>query len=147
MPSSYETKNLLIPWVILVSTVAIHIVDEIMTDFLPFYNQFVHEIRSEFGFFPLPTYSFGSWIIGVWVVVIFGYSLTPIVARAGNLIKVVVSVIALLMFVNGMLNLLLSWYFRTWVPGATSSPLLLFASIFLLVRVWLYKRNNGDGRN
>jgi len=140
MQSSSETKHLVIAWVILVSTVAIHIVDEIMTDFLPFYSQFVTDLRSELGFFPLPTYSFGSWIGGVWGAVILGYALTPIVARAGKLIRVVVSVIAVLMLVNGLLHLSLSWYFGTWVPGATSSPVLLFASVFLLGRVWPNKR-------
>jgi hypothetical protein len=68
-------------------------------------------------------------------VVIIGYSLTPIVARGGKVIKIIVSFIAVLMFANGVLHLSFSLYFSTWVPGVTSSPLLLFASVYLLVRL------------
>jgi len=136
MQFDIKTKRRVLAWILLVSVVAIHIVDEILTDFLPFYNQFVTDMRSELGFFPLPTYSYNTWIGGVWVAVILGYLLTPMVGGDSKLIRIFFSVIAVLMFINGLLHLSLSWYFGTWVPGASSSPLLLFASVYFFARLW-----------
>jgi hypothetical protein len=45
-------------WLLMVTAVAIHVTDEMLTDFLPFYNAQVLAIRERLGFFPAPTFTF-----------------------------------------------------------------------------------------
>ena len=42
------------------TAIAVHVFDEAMTGFLPFYNSSVAALRERLGFFPAPTFSLKS---------------------------------------------------------------------------------------
>ena len=53
-----------IAWLLMVTAVGVHVIDEALTGFLPFYNAQVLAMRARFGFFPAPTFTFRVWIPG-----------------------------------------------------------------------------------
>lgn len=123
-----------VAWLLLVTAVALHVFDETVTDFLPFYNQFVIGLRERFGFFPAPTFSFGVWLGGLIAAIVLGYGLTLVVARGGKIIRVIVLALGVLMVVNGFLHLLTSVYFGRISPGMWSSPFLIAAAVFVIIQ-------------
>jgi hypothetical protein len=118
-------------WLLFVGALAVHVLDEASTDFLTFYNPLVGRIRLSVPWFPMPTFSFGVWLAGLVCLVSVLAALTPAVRRGGNGITLVSWFLALVMFLNGVGHLAGSVYFERWLPGATSAPLLLGASLFL----------------
>jgi hypothetical protein len=122
-------------WLLMVSAVAIHVIDEAMTGFLSFYNPQVLALRERLGFFPMPTFTFWPWISGLTVAVLLGFALTPIVRRGGTVIRIVCGVLSVLMIGNACGHMLGSIYFGRLLPGFWSSPLLFVASIWMLTRV------------
>jgi hypothetical protein len=129
-------------WLLLVSALAVHVIDEALTDFLGFYNPLVLSIRSQIPWFPLPTFTFGVWLAGLLLMVIVLASLAPAVRRGGAAIRVASWVLGVIMLVNGVGHLAGSVYFQRWLPGATSAPLLLAASVFLLRVTWQRHRES-----
>ena len=104
------------------------------TDFLPFYNQSVINLRERLGFFPAPTFSFEFWLGGLIGAIILGYSLTPFVYRGGKVIRVVSVVLGILMVGNALGHLLGSVYLGMVLPGMWSSPFLLVAALFVIIQ-------------
>jgi len=126
-------------WLLLVGALGIHVVDEALTGFLAFYHPLVLSIRSRLAWFPMPTFSFSAWLGGLIAFIVVLVSLTPIVRRGGIVIRVLSTVFAALMFLNGLGHLGGSVYFWRWLPGATSAPLLLATSV-LFIRATLTPR-------
>ena len=126
-------------WLLLVEALALHVTDEALTGFLQFYNPLVLSIRARFGWFPMPTFSFNAWLGGLIALIAVLGSLTPIVRRGGVTIRVLSTVFAALMFLNGLGHLGGSVYFGRWLPGSTSAPLLL-ATAVLLIRATMKPR-------
>ena len=65
-----------VAWLLLTITLAVHVVDEAVHDFLSTYNPIVRSVRERLPLLPLPTFSFGVWLAGLTMTVL------PI-ARAG----------------------------------------------------------------
>jgi hypothetical protein len=123
-----------VAWLLLVSAVGLHVLDETMTGFLPFYNQSVINLRERLGFFPLPIFSFNVWLGGLIGAIIFCYCITPLVARGGKVIRVVTVVLGVLMIMNALGHLLGSVYFGKVIPGMWSAPFLLVAALLVVIR-------------
>lgn len=121
-------------WLFLVSALALHVLDEALTGFLPFYNQTVMELRERWGFFPAPTFSFSAWLGGLVVAVALGFSMTPLVRRGGMAVRAVVLVLGVLMIGNALAHLLGSAYLGTTLPGMWSSPILVVAAAWVVFR-------------
>ena len=68
-------------WLVLVTALAVHVLDEALTDFLGFYNPLVLGIRSRIRWFPMPTFTFGVWLVGLIVLVMLLALLGPAVRR------------------------------------------------------------------
>lgn len=119
-------------WLLLVGALAVHVIDEASTDFLGFYNPLVTSIRSRIPWFPMPTFTFGVWVAGLALLVIVLAALAPVVRRGGAAPWLASWILGIIMFMNGMGHLAGSLYFQRWLPGATSAPLLLAASVFLV---------------
>ena len=119
-------------WLLLVSALAVHVLDEALTDFLDFYNPLVLSIRSRVPWFPMPTFTFGVWLAGLVLLVIVLAVLARAVRRGGVAIWLASWVLGIIMLTNGLGHLAGSVYFQRWLPGATSAPLLIAASVFLL---------------
>ncbi len=124
-------------WLMMVGAVALHVIDETLTDFLPYYNAQVVTARSRFGFFPAPTFTFSQWIGGLTTAVLVGFAATPFVVRGGRAIRIVCGVLSGLMIANACGHIFGSMYLGYFVPGFWSSPLLAVTSIWMLRRVWV----------
>jgi hypothetical protein len=125
-----------VAWIVMVTSIAVHILDEALTDFLPFYNQLVFDLRGRFQFLPLPTFSFGLWLGGLVLAVAVGFAITPIVDRGGRFIRIATGVLGLLMIANACGHMIGSVYVGRILPGFWSSPILLLAAVFVVVRAW-----------
>lgn len=121
-------------WLLLVAALALHVVDEAITDFLGFYNPFILTIRSRLPWFPMPTFTFGMWLAGLVLLVVVLAVLTPAVRRGASGTRLASWALATIMLLNGCAHLSGSIYFRRWLPGTTSAPLLFVASILLMRR-------------
>ena len=119
-------------WLLLDAALAIHVVDEAVTGFLDFYNPLVRQLRDRFGFWPMPAFTFRTWLSGLVALVVILALLTPAVRRGVAGTRMLSWVLAAIMFANGIAHLAGSVYYQRWLPGATSAPLLLVASIMLM---------------
>ena len=132
-------------WLVLVAVLAVHVVDEALTDFLGFYNPLVRAIRARISWFPTPTFTFGIWLAGLVALVVVLAMLAPAVRRGAGGTRAASWVLSAIMLLNGLGHLGGSLYFQRWLPGATSAPLLLCASVVLARRTWHRKRTEADG--
>jgi hypothetical protein len=123
-------------WLLLTAALALHVLDEALTGFLDFYNPLVLSARSQIPWFPMPTFTFGVWIGGLVLLVLVLALLGPVVRRGGFAIRLASWVLSVIMFMNGLGHLAGSLYFQTWLPGATSAPFLLAASLLLARATW-----------
>ena len=119
-------------WLLLDAALAFHVVDEALTGFLDFYNPLVRQLRDRFGFWPMPTFTFGVWLSGLLAGVVILALLTPAVRRGVTGTRFLSWLLAVIMLGNGIAHLAGSVYYQRWLPGATSAPLLLIASIMLM---------------
>ena len=120
-------------WLALAAALAIHVVDEALTDFLAVYNPTVLKIRARFPWIPLPTFSFRVWIVGLAAAVALMFSLSPVAFRGARWIVVVAVPLAVMMVGNGLGHIGSSLYMRRFMPGVYSSPVLIAASLFVLI--------------
>ncbi len=123
-------------WLVLAVALGLHVLDEALTDFLDFYNPLVLQIRSQLPWFPMPTFTFGVWIAGLVALVGVLLCLGPFVRRGAAGTSAASWVLSVIMFLNGVAHLAGSVYFERWLPGATSAPLLLAASVLLARATW-----------
>lgn len=127
-------------WVALCLALAIHVVDEALTNFLGVYNPAVRSIRDRLPWLPLPTFTFEAWLGGLIIAVIVLSSLTVLVLRGVRLMTPVSYVFGILMFGNGLLHIAGSLQMGRLMPGVYSAPLLLAASAFLIITLHQRRR-------
>jgi len=127
------TARLRHAWIALVAALALHVADEAATGFLDVYNPLVRSVRERLRWFPAPEFTFGPWLTGLLIAIATLALLTMFVRRGGALVRVLCVAFGGLMLMNGLGHLLGSVYFGRWLPGATSSPVLIAASAWLLV--------------
>lgn len=132
-------------WLLLVGAFAVHVVDEALTNFLEFYNPLVLSIRSQIPWFPMPTFTFAVWFAGLIVLVLVLGFLAPAVRRGAVATGLASWMFSVIMFMNGLGHLAGSIYFDRWLPGATSAPLLLAASLLLAYVTWERQRSGPVG--
>jgi hypothetical protein len=119
-------------WLLLDAALALHVADEALTGFLDFYNPLVLQIRQAWSWFPMPTFTFGIWLTGLLLLVVALAIATPFVRRGGIAVMLASWVLSSIMLLNGIGHLAGSLYFRRWLPGTTSAPLLIISSLFLM---------------
>ncbi len=122
-------------WIALCLALAIHVMDEALTDFLSVYNPTVLAIREKFPFLPLPTFSYEIWLAGLILAVIMLLFLSTFIFRGARLMTPLSYAFGALMLGNGLLHIAGSFYLGRLMPGVYSSPLLLGGSTYLLARL------------
>jgi hypothetical protein len=130
-----------IAWVALCLALAVHVTDEALTDFLSVYNPAVQAIRRKLPFLPLPTFSFEVWLAGLISAVILLLLLSPSAFRGARWMTPLSYFFGVMMLGNGLLHIAGSFYLGRPMPGVYSAPLLLGASVYLLVCT--YRRKHG----
>src|SRR5713101_7328962 len=129
-------------WMLLCLAFCAHVADEALTGFLPIYNATVRAIRAEYAWFPMPNFEYREWLVWLIVVNAVLLLLTPRAYRNARYLRPFASVIALIMFLNGMGHTLATIFGRVAssvpiprpAPGFYSSPLLLAGSVYLLMQ-------------
>jgi hypothetical protein len=128
-----KNKNA-IAWVLMMSAVAVHVLDEAISGFLPFYNDIAFNLRGRLGFPLPPRLAFETWIVGLITAIIIGFALTPLVSRGGRLVRVFTTIVGILTAVNALGHMLGSVYLGRLLPGFWSSPFLLLTAVFVVIR-------------
>jgi len=121
-------------WVALCLAMAVHVTDEALTDFLSVYNPTARAIRQRLPFLPLPIFTFDVWLAGLILAIVILLGLSFFVFRGARWLKPLAYVFAVIMLANGLGHIAGSFYLGRLMPGVYSSPLLLAASIYLLMQ-------------
>ena len=108
-------------------------VDEALTDFLSVYNPTVLKLRARFPCIPLPTFSFRMWISGLTAGIALLFLLSPLAFRGVRWIVLAALPLSVLMIGNGLGHIISSIYLKRFMPGVYSSPVLIAASLFVLI--------------
>ena len=111
---------------------ALHVIDEVLTDFLPLYNSLVVSLREAYPWAALPTFSFSLWLSGLTAAIIFLLGLSPLVFSGRLYLRPVAYFLGVLMTLNALGHVVGSVYLGALAPGALSSPILLIAAVALL---------------
>ena len=117
----------------LCAALAIHVVDEALTDFLAVYNPAVLAVRERYPSLPLPEFTFETWLSLLIFAILALVAASYFVWKGRWAMRPISHVFAFVMLLNGLLHI--SWSISAWklMPGVYSSPLLLVASIALIV--------------
>ena len=139
-------------WLFLTLALAAHVTDEALTGFLNVYNPTVIAMRQQWGWFPMPTFEFREWLVGLIVLVVVLLALTPVAASGARWLRPIAYFLCVVMFLNGMGHTLGTIFGRTFaasvrfprpMPGFYSSPLLFASSIYLWVQLRRTARGEG----
>ena len=120
-------------WVLLTLALALHVTDEAATDFLSVYNATVRAIREQIPWLPLPTCTFPVWLGGLILAVTVLLALSPLAFRGARWLRILSMPYGMIMLLNGLGHVASSLYMGRFMPGVYSSPLLLAASVYLLL--------------
>lgn len=130
-------------WVLLASSLGVHVADEALTGFLSVYNPTVIALRQEAPWLPLPVFRFDVWLGGLVLGIALLLALARFAFRGSSWLRPVAYVLATLMVFNALSHATATLAGRTFgavrlagpMPGFYSSPFLLAASVYLLVRL------------
>ena len=131
-------------WFALTVAFALHVTDEASTGFLAVYNPTVTAMRARWGWFPMPTFQFREWLVGLIAGVLICFALTPLAARGARWLRPLAWFYTVLMFYNGLGHTLFtilghtvaSVTFPRPAPGFYSSPFLFIGSVWLMRDLW-----------
>jgi hypothetical protein len=132
-----------VAWLAFCAALALHVTDEALTGFLSVYNPTILAFRPRGWWFP-PTFEFRAWLTGLVFGVAILFILTPFFFRGarwvrpiGYFLAVMVGVLNALGHITGTIlgHTAPSVSFPRPMPGFYSSPFLLAASVYLLMRL------------
>jgi hypothetical protein len=141
--ASAAVDNFGFAWVLLCLAFCVHVADEACTGFLSVYNSTVIAMRARLGWFPMPTFEYREWLVGLILVNLALLALTPFAYRNARGLRPLAYFFAGVMLLNGMGHTIFtvlgqtvsSVRFPRPAPGFYSSPFLLITSIYLFVRL------------
>ncbi len=130
-------------WLLLCAALALHVVDEAVTGFLAVYNPTVVEIRARLPLFPIEPFSFSTWLAGLVVAIVLLFCLSPLAFANVRWFRPLAWFLAVLMMLNALGHTAATIAGRTFanitfprpMPGFWSSPILLAAAVYLMVRL------------
>jgi hypothetical protein len=131
-------------WVAMWLALALHVTDEALTQFLAVYNPTVTALRARFGFWPMPTFTFGVWLGGLIAFVVILAALSPFAFRNARWIRPLLFVLAIVVgLLNAMGHIAATIFGQTVntvrfsrpAPGFWSSPVLIAAAVYGLVQL------------
>ena len=144
-------RNWGLAWLVLCLSFAANILDNVINDFLGYYNATVLTLYGHFSWFPRIDLSFREWLLGVFLADAVLLLLTPLAYRNSLLLRPLAYVFSTFMLLNGLGIILASLlgqtvpsvHFTGSAPGFYSSPLLVAASAHLLWRLRSSHKTNG----
>jgi hypothetical protein len=142
--STPRSRRLGIAWIALCLALALHVIDEAVNGFLYVYNPTVLALRAKFGFWPMPTFTFAEWLIGLVSGILLMAACSPFAFRNARWIRPIFYFLAI---VTGIFNALghtlgtilggsvSTVHFSRPMPGFISSPILFAAAAYALVQL------------
>ena len=127
-------------WMALCGALAVHVADEALTDFLSLYNPTVLSIRERYPFLPLATFTFETWLSLLSFAIVTLTGVSYFVWKGRWAMRPISYAFAGFMLLNGLLHIAGSLYMGTFMSGVYSSPLLIVASILLIIRTGAHSR-------
>jgi protein-S-isoprenylcysteine O-methyltransferase Ste14 len=119
-------------WLYLCLHLAAHGVEEALNGFVDVWNPFLASMRARTGI-PLPQFVFQDWLTMLVAGVAALTAMTPLVARGTRGFRAGSYIFAALMIFNGVNHLSSPLYLGRFLPGQFTSPLLILASIWLIL--------------
>jgi hypothetical protein len=140
---SASPDNFGLAWFLLCLAFCAHVADEALTGFLDIYNPTVIAMRARLCWFPMPTFAYHEWLIGLIIANVILLALTPWAYRNARALRPLAYFFAGLMLLNGMGHTFFTVLGRTVhsvqfprpAPGFYSSPFLLVTSVYLFLRL------------
>lgn len=132
-----------VAWLAFCSALALHVIDEALTGFLSVYNPTILAFRPNGWWFP-PIFEFRTWLTGLILGVTILSALAPFFFQGarwarpfGYLLAVMTGILNALGHITGTIlgHTLPSVRFSRPMPGFYSSPILLAASLYLLLQL------------
>jgi hypothetical protein len=128
----------------LCAALAVHVVDEALTNFLGVYNPAVLRLRETYpllGRYPwlLPTFTFEVWLSLLIFAVVALAGASFFVWKGRWAMRPISYVFAGVILANGLLHIAVSVYMGKLISGVYTSPLLLAASLALIVATRAHK--------
>jgi hypothetical protein len=138
-----ENKRIGRAWMALCLALAVHVSDEALTGFLDVYNPTVNAIRAQLPWLPLPVFRFETWITGLIAAIGALMCVSVFVFQGARWTRPAGYAFAILMILNALGHTAGTLFGRTVesvrfsgpMPGFYSSPLLMAAAIYLLLRL------------
>jgi len=142
-PASAAVDNFGFAWVLLCLAFCVHVAAVALTGFLGVYNPTVIAMRTRLGWFPMPTFEYREWLVGLILVNLVLLALSPFAFRNARGLRPLAYFFAGVMLLNGMGHTIFSVLGQTVpsvrfprpAPGFYSSPFLLITSTYLFVRL------------
>jgi hypothetical protein len=130
-------------WIFLCIALAVHVADETLTGFLPVWNGTVIALRSYYPWVPFPTFQFSTWLGGLIALIVALLGLSVFAFAGARWIRPLGYVLAVIMLGNGLGHAIFTLaggtiepvHLEGVMPGFYSSPLLVAASVYLLVQL------------
>ena len=140
---SASPGNFGLAWILLCLGFCAHVADEALTGFLDIYNPTVIAMRARLSWFPMPTFQYREWLIGLIIANVILLALTPLAYRNTRALRPLAYFFVGVMFLNGMGHTVFTVLGRTVpsvqfprpAPGFYSSPFLLVTSVYLFLRL------------
>lgn len=124
----------------LCAALALHVADEALTDFLSIYNPAVVELRQRYPTLPAATFTFEGWL-SLLIFAVLALTLSSYFVWHGRwAMRPISYVFAGFMLLNGLLHIAISIYMGKLISGVYSSPVLLAASVALIVATRAHNR-------
>src|SRR5260370_15690439 len=95
-------QNFGLAWFLLCLAFCAHVTDEALTGFLPIYNATVLAMRSQYKWFPMPTFEFREWLTGLIVANVVLLLLTPFAFRNSLWLRPLAFVYASVLLLHAM---------------------------------------------
>ncbi len=139
---SVSSSRLGAAWVAHCLALALHVTDEALTGFLGVYNPTILAIRPSGWWFP-PVFDFRVWLTGLILLVGVLLALSPFFFRHARWVRPIGYFFAVVNITNALGHTagtvfgrtVASVHFPRPMPGFYSSPILLAASIYLLMQL------------
>ena len=141
--ASASPGNFGLAWILLCLAFCAHVADEALTGFLNVYNPTVIVMHDRLAWFPMPTFEYREWLVGLIVANLILLALTPFAYRNARGLRPLAYLFAGVMLLNGLGHTVFTVLGRTVAsvqfprpaPGFYSSPFLLITSIYLFMRL------------
>ena len=150
--ASASPDNFGLAWILLCLAFCSHVADEALTGFLNVYNPTVIAMRERLVWFPMPTFQYREWLVGLIVANLILLALTPFAYRNARGLRPLAYFYAGVMLLNGLGHTFFTVLGRTVAsvqfprpaPGFYSSPFLLITSIYLFMRLRASRKAGAD---